>query len=307
MDEKQLEGICPSCGKPLQIPAELESFSCMYCGHRMTLAEFTAPQPAGEFDEAVYRDVCAHMIDCVAGEREMRLDIRRKTFDRAFLAYEERHGELFRRLDAACAPVPEQHEALFRELACRFLDDMAASWEKESAIKRKTAREDDKITIAIFLSPMILHLNLSCGEALAKAINDEWLRRHPKTPYYIGTYEALSNGFRKKLFGLCFITTAVCTYEGKPDDCAELTAFRAFRDGYLAACPDGAALIREYYDIAPAIVSMIDLCTDPAESYGEIRARWLAPCYRDLQEGRMADCKARYTDMVRTLEARFLH
>ena len=99
---------------------------------------------------------------------------------------------------------------------------------------------------------------------------------------------------------------AVCEELGKPDDCEELTAFRAFRDGYLRACPDGEALIREYYDIAPGIVTCINLASDRHETYREIRDTWLAPCYDDLQNGRMADCKARYTQMVRTLESRFL-
>ena len=154
--------------------------------------------------------------------------------------------------------------------------------------------------------PAIRKLELPTSEAFCKALQAEWVRRYPKTPFYLGDYEAISTGFRKKLFGLCFITTAVCEELGKPDDCEELTAFRAFRDGYLRACPDGEDLIREYYDIAPGIVTCINLASDRHETYREIRDTWLAPCYDDLQNGRMADCKERYTQMVRTLESRFL-
>ena len=36
--EEMTTGLCPNCGHALQIPAELESFSCMYCGERLTKA-----------------------------------------------------------------------------------------------------------------------------------------------------------------------------------------------------------------------------------------------------------------------------
>ena len=38
-----IKGNCPHCGKPLEIPAELEEFSCMYCGERMRTAVLLAP------------------------------------------------------------------------------------------------------------------------------------------------------------------------------------------------------------------------------------------------------------------------
>lgn len=31
-DTRLILGICPKCGKKLQIPAELHRFSCLYCG-----------------------------------------------------------------------------------------------------------------------------------------------------------------------------------------------------------------------------------------------------------------------------------
>lgn len=111
----------------------------------------------------------------------------------------------------------------------------------------------------------------------------------------------------QKFLGLCFITTAVCQELDKPDDCAELTAFRAFRDGYLAAQPDGEALIREYYNIAPGIVTCINTCSDRHASYERIREQYLTPCYEDLLAGRNADCKTRYVQMVRDLEREYLN
>ena len=92
------------------------------------------------------------------------------------------------------------------------------------------------MVIAIFLVPAIRKLALPTSEDFCDVLQKEWVRRYPKTPFYLGSYEEISTGFRKKILGLCFITTAVCEEEGKPDDCEELTAFRAFRDGYLKSC-----------------------------------------------------------------------
>ena len=174
------------------------------------------------------------------------------------------------------------------------------------AASRSAIRDDDKIILAIFFVPALRRQELSLSEAFSECLRQKWMARYPDSPFYLGDYESISGGFRKKLFGLCFITTAVCEAEGLPDDCAELTAFRAFRDGYLRACPDGEALIEEYYRIAPGIVSCIDVCSDRAAKYAAIRDKWLSPCYRDLLAGRLEPCKARYVDMVRSLEKEYL-
>lgn len=303
MEEMMIELECPKCGGTLNIPETLREFSCMYCGARLTVEEEDQ-----EFNEEAYAYAMAHIGECIGGkERDMRLDIRKKTFDPAFLNYERRHEDVFHNLEAACLSAPERTEELLDGIVAHLMDHMEQSWAAEPQFKRKVVQEDDKIVLAIFLCPMVGHLELTCGDAFRKKLNDLWLERYPKSPFYLGSYDEISNSFKnKKMFGLCFITTAVCEHEGKPDDCAELTAFRGFRDGWLASQPDGAELIERYYDLAPMIVTMIDLCTDRDASYGEIRDRWLEGCYDDLRAGRMEACKARYTEMVETLDRRFL-
>lgn len=182
-----------------------------------------------------------------------------------------------------------------------MLDELSAGWEK------KNDMEDEKVVLAIFFVPMVRKLQLPVSEEFVSLLQKKWVERYPKSPFYLGDYESISGGFRKKFLGLCFITTAVCQELGKPDDCAELTAFRAFRDGYLAAQPDGEALIREYYNIAPGIVTCINTCSDRHASYERIREQYLTPCYEDLLAGRNADCKTRYVQMVRDLERKYLN
>ena len=302
--EDMMTGLCPKCGHTLQIPAELERFSCLSCGERLTrqqlLTEPSAEQlPADEASRAAAYDHAVSRLGwCVKNFQGYQKKILRSEFFEAFETYE-----------AGCVPViqelargvaPEQQTQLLDRAAEAMLDELAAGWEK------KNDMEDDKVVLAIFFVPMVRKLKLPISEEFVALLQEKWVARYPKSPFYLGDYESISSGFRKKFLGLCFITTAVCQELGKPDDCAELTAFRAFRDGYLAAQPDGEALIREYYDIAPGIVTCINTCSDRHASYARIREQYLAPCYADLLAGRNESCKTRYVQMVRELEREYL-
>lgn len=291
--------VCPECGAELQIPQQLTEYSCMYCGARLS---DSVPQPLDEASAEELEAVYAALISCVTGYPDYNQKITRDLYAPSFDTYRAGCAPVFERLNAA-ARTDEQVAAA----ADRLLDDLAAAWDGE---KSKTARQhrmtDDKIIVAIFLVPMVRTMELPVSEPFCKALQEKWCERYPKDPFYLGTYDAIAGGFRKKFLGLCFITTAVCQSRGLPDDCAELTAFRAFRDGYLRTCPDGAALIDEYYNIAPGIVACIDICGDRDARYDAIRADYLAPCYRDLQVGKLEDCKNRYVRMVRALEKEYL-
>ena len=100
----------------------------------------------------------------------------------------------------------------------------------------------------------------------------------------------------------CFVTTAVCGSFGKPDDCYELTTFRKFRDGWLAAQADGKSLIAEYYEIAPRIVSNINRLANAAQIYKKIWQEYLVPCLNFIRNGDNLACKNKYIEMVRELK-----
>lgn len=55
----------------------------------------------------------------------------------------------------------------------------------------------------------------------------------------------------------CFLTTAICDVRGLPDNCHELSTLRNFRDIVLAKSDAGAALIEEYYSVAPSLVAKV--------------------------------------------------
>ena len=307
MEEQEFRsGNCPQCGHALKVPAELTKFSCMYCGTRLTMEELVVQQlpQADEAAAAAFDDAAAQLAGCVTNWRGYQKKITRNEFIPAFEAYEAGCAAVIGRLNTAVCAAGGDRTALVTQAAARMLDGLAQSW-KENA-KLRHLQDDDKIVIAIFFVPMVRKQNLPVSEQFVTVLQKLWVERYPKSPFYLGDYDSIANGFRKKFLGLCFITTAVCQAEGKPDDCEELTAFRAFRDGYLRGCPDGPALIDEYYNIAPGIVRCIDLCSEPEKSYEAIREQYLAPCYDDIQNGRLERCKARYVKMVRDLEKQYL-
>lgn len=99
----------------------------------------------------------------------------------------------------------------------------------------------------------------------------------------------------------CFITSAVCTYLQKPDDCYELTAFRDFRDNWLKKQPDGKSLIEEYYRIAPAIVRKIEVSGERDRIYKRIWTQYLLPCLTYIEKGEFLKCKETYSSMVNNI------
>lgn len=102
--------------------------------------------------------------------------------------------------------------------------------------------------------------------------------------------------------GWCFITTAVCQYFDKPDDCYELTLLRHFRDTWLAKQADGKAWIREYYRVAPTIVAAIDDRDDKDAVYMHIWQDYILPCIKLIELTAYAACKELYMQMVNELK-----
>lgn len=306
-----LTGGCPQCGKALQVPGELNAFSCLYCGARLTPADLTtiaAPKTATT-TEAELLAAAARLVECSLNHRGYQRNITRERFVPSFETFEAACAPIYRELEQVLAGNEAQRSEWTQRAVTIYLDDLAASWEKKakSKLARQGLMDDDKVVIAIFLVPMVRKLALPGSEEFCQLLQAEWMRRYPQSPFYLGDYDSIADGFRKKLLGLCFITTAVCEQAGLPDDCAQLTAFRAFRDGYLRSCPDGDALIAEYYDTAPGIVTCIDLCEDRAAAYEAIRREYLEDCYADILSGRNEACKNRYTRMVRALQTKYLH
>ncbi len=154
-----------------------------------------------------------------------------------------------------------------------------------------------------FTIPAILELHTPAAEALADTFLEKWNKLYPKNPLGKSTFEAINGGFKKRF---CFITTAVCSSLGKDDDCAELNAFRKFRDEWFAETPEGRAKINEYYLFAPMIVSAIDRCAESKTVYRQIWDRHLTPCLKMIESGKQEECAKQYETMILELERKWL-
>ena len=143
------------------------------------------------------------------------------------------------------------------------------------------------------------------AQQLTQRMVDIWNEKMPEYKIGHSTYEGISGGFKKGIF--CYITTAVCRSMHKPDDCYELAALRAYRDGYLSETEEGRHIVEEYYNIAPTIVKRIDREDGADEIYQGIWDEYLSPCIRLIEEDKKEECKELYVTMVRSLEKKYLY
>ena len=301
-----INGHCPQCGKPLQIPADLQEFSCMYCGAR-TDAEAIQKDVSEETYQAERAYLRENLPLTVTGYPENYKKMTRKDFIPAFEAYENENTAIVRHLDVCMVASPLKNEDCIKEICKDLLDAVDThlhqqpKWEKKA--KRQSLLFATRVVLAIFLTPLVRKLRLESAELFCEQLNAQWLERYPQEKWIPADYDVLISGYRKR--GFCFITTATCLHDGKADDCDELTAFRAFRDGWMMQ-NGHAGQVERYYAIAPAIVQCIDYCDDSDVCYAHIRETWLDPCYRALKEWRNEDCYAIYSDMVENLYRKYL-
>jgi hypothetical protein len=101
----------------------------------------------------------------------------------------------------------------------------------------------------------------------------------------------------------CFITTATCDCLGLADDCFELTAARALRDGYLSRRADGPALIAGYYRAAPAIAAQLSGSRRGHRRLVGIYWSTILPCAVLVRIGAPGVAAALYEAMFRRLTA----
>lgn len=296
--------VCPQCGAEIQVPAGLEQFFCLRCGKRLEL-EAPAEQPERDSETQTREklaEALAGMLPALTDYPGCLRYVNRTQFYDFYAQYEQTHLAAFQLLDDAARRSGDP-DALAKEAAVSLLD-RGEGWIARQKGRKEIHLTDFRMTMCLLLTVMVNKNQLSIAETFNNALRDEWLRRYPKQVFQLTDYDAIVGGFKRK--GLCFITTAACEFAGKDDDCPELMAFRAFRDGYLAHSPGGEALIREYYDLAPGLVTAIELLGEKQEVYPALWQSYLLPCYEAIGRGENERCRALYTRMVRSLQRRYL-
>lgn len=100
----------------------------------------------------------------------------------------------------------------------------------------------------------------------------------------------------------CFVSTVICEYLGKTDDCEELNTLREYRDKWLRNQPGGQQLITEYYNSAPLIVSKLKASIN-YEGYCQfLWDNYLQQCIMLIEEQQYESCKKLYIKMYRHLQ-----
>ena len=296
---------CSACGKEITVPADLEVFSCVYCGAKQLMSELLTPGQSA--DEADREFAEAHLLDCVRDFPNAFKQFNRKQYEESFRTHREAIRPAYEAMDRYVCAQPYRRE----ELLIAFADSFVAQWDdyhrEHPKARTKHARDrlafSDKLTLAWYTVPAIRDLGLSVSEDYVRILHERYNAKYPDNSFEPGTYAEISGGFRKH--GFCFVTTAVCEAEGKPDNCPELNAFRAFRDGWLSETASGRKLIADYYELAPAIVAVMRYGDREAERCAALRRDYLTPCYEALRHGENETCKQTYIRMIRDLRSRY--
>ena len=257
MSEK-IVGKCPHCGNEIEIPAHLQEFSCLYCGERSHIDLLRAQETFAREDLV---ELASQLPQTLSEYKELYKHINKKEYAGYFEAYEARHNVLLKRLDLVVSTAPEGVAKASEQVVQIFLETLDKELQADKRYGSKnsvgTLLFEVKLVLALFLTPLVRKIHLIMAEPFREELHKQWMERYPREPWTAGDYESILGGFKKSR--LCYLTTAVCAAEGKADDCAELTALRSFRDGWLKD-NGGQALIDRYYDMAPTMVTLLDHC-----------------------------------------------
>ena len=99
----------------------------------------------------------------------------------------------------------------------------------------------------------------------------------------------------------CFLTTAVCKYQGKDDNCYELTTLRNFRDTWLKE--NHPEDIDTYYAEAPEIVKKLEKLPTPEFIFDRMYSSYILPAIEHIEEGNNAAAYRIYKQLFQFCEA----
>lgn len=235
---------------------------------------------------------------------EYRPFFKRKLYEEAFQNCFAAKKELL----ASVAAYIEQSAA-----ADEAIDTLAASIpgyakqkmaEQPQKRRREALAMDYNMSMVTFVLPVLAYKRAEVLDKLADRMVELWNQGSVDMKIGRSTYEDLCAGFKSRL---CYITTAICESQNKADDCYELNVLREYRDRYLLSCEAGEEAVREYYDIAPTIVSRINKKKDAKEIYRQIYDSYLSSCISLIEGGQEEKCQEVYTAMVRELQKKYLY
>lgn len=300
-----IQAFCPKCNKELSVPDDLENIICNYCGESFRLRKLNKDKlkdvDAKAETEKAFNLINNEKLTAARPDDEV---FDRNSYEPSFNEYYELFKIPLEHLYLAADVIDDnaQINALFKQFAEQLVNLIDSNLKKCKSIDPIILYTRHMVA---FVIPSILHDESSYSQTLSNHIIDIWNERHPKNLIQETYFEQINAGFKNRP-KWCYITTAVCGSMNKPDDCAELTSFRWFRDNWLTKQDFGMSAIYDYYHTAPSIVKAID---SQANSSGEYRRIWsehLSACFDMIANGDYTNCYNKYKAMVEHLKQKWL-
>ena len=306
---------CPHCKEEMQAPAGRESILCMFCGERIDLtaagikeAENNGPAADNADAGKCYENLNFILEHAGAACKEYSAKVkafRKDSYHELFERYKEENYAFYTAVKLVLDYASEESlDGIYHQIAGAFIREQEAALEQVKKKNEKfTVQMDKNMFMAVYVLPSIKEIRGSRANELAEAICKEWGSSFKDRNIIASDYDSIVQGFKRKL---CYVTTAVCQNLNKGENCEELRLIKEFRDGYLASTQEGAALIEEYYDIAPTLVKRIAKDADAQAKYIWLWNTYLAPCVAFIKAGRQEECKETYCGMMEELRKEYM-
>ena len=306
---------CPHCKEEMQAPAGRESILCMFCGERIDLtaagikeAENNGPAADNADAGKCYENLNFILEHAGAACKEYSAKVkafRKDSYHELFEQYKEENYAFYTAVKLVLDYASEESlDGIYHQIAGAFIREQEAALEQVKKKNEKfTVQMDKNMFMAVYVLPSIKEIRGSRANELAEAICKEWGSSFKDSNIIASDYDSIVQGFKRKL---CYVTTAVCQNLNKGENCEELRLIKEFRDGYLASTQEGAALIEEYYDIAPTLVKRIAKDADAQAKYIWLWNTYLAPCVAFIKAGRQEECKETYCGMMEELRKEYM-
>ena len=306
---------CPHCKEEMQAPAGRESILCMFCGERIDLtaagikeAENNGPAADNADAGKCYENLNFILEHAGAACKEYSAKVkafRKDSYNELFERYKEENYAFYTAVKLVLDYASEESlDGIYHQIAGAFIREQEAALEQVKKKNEKfTVQMDKNMFMAVYVLPSIKEIRGSRANELAEAICKEWGSSFKDSNIIASDYDSIVQGFKRKL---CYVTTAVCQNLNKGENCEELRLIKEFRDGYLASTQEGAALIEEYYDIAPTLVKRIAKDADAQAKYIWLWNTYLAPCVAFIKAGRQEECKETYCGMMEELRKEYM-
>lgn len=306
---------CPHCKEEMQAPAGRESILCMFCGERIDLtaagikeAENNGPAADNADAGKCYENLNFILEHAGAACKEYSAKVkafRKDSYHELFERYKEENYAFYTAVKLVLDYASEESlDGIYHQIAGAFIQEQEAALEQVKKKNEKfTVQMDKNMFMAVYVLPSIKEIRGSRANELAEVICKEWGSSFKDSNIIASDYDSIVQGFKRKL---CYVTTAVCQNLNKGENCEELRLIKEFRDGYLASTQEGAALIEEYYDIAPTLVKRIAKDADAQAKYIWLWNTYLAPCVAFIKAGRQEECKETYCGMMEELRKEYM-